>query len=111
MTGTKTKKSTTPEAVFVVVVVNHDDLRRGEVGEVELTDTVRGRLDKGYLRLAEPEETELNGSLAAPLGATADRGQPAGGVLLGVDQGSATVVPGVGVVGDDPSGAVHTAAG
>lgn len=82
MTGTSPKTASKAAAyVDVVVVVNHDDLRRGERGEVELTETVRGRLDKGYLRLAEPHETEDGIPPAAGLGATA----AAQGSLLGVE--------------------------
>lgn len=85
-----TKRGNLPEFVTVEVVVNHDDLRRGERGEVELTETVRGRLDKGYLRLVDGDEAEV--PAARSLGATADRGLPVAGTLLGVD-GSASVVP------------------
>mgnify|MGYP006191010993 CR=1 FL=1 len=83
MTGTSPKPTRTTKAAFVdvVVVVNHEDLRRGERGEVELTDTVRGRLDKGYLRLAEPQDTEEGMPPMAGLGATA----AAQGSLLGVE--------------------------
>lgn len=55
-----------PETVTVIVVVAHDQLHRGEVGEVDLTDDVRRKLDRGYLRLAQPHETDA----APPLGGT-----------------------------------------
>ncbi|MCZ7478883.1 hypothetical protein [Micromonospora sp. WMMC273] len=40
--------------VLVEVVVSHGHARRGERGEVELTDAVRARLDRGYLRRVDP---------------------------------------------------------
>ncbi len=67
----------------MAVVVNHDQLRRGETGEVELTDDVRGRLDKGYLRLADPGET------GNPLGGT-PAPVPGPVTLLGVSPGGPT---------------------
>ncbi len=92
--ATDSKKPKGPEMVDIVVVVNHDDLRRGEQGQVELTDTVRRRLDKGYLRLAEPHETEPGLPPVAALGAQAHRGaEPV--VLLGVEPGG-VVWPGDG---------------
>lgn len=60
-----------PESVEVVVVVNHNDLRRGERGEVELNATVRALLDKGYLRLADEEPYNPEGPTPAGLGSTA----------------------------------------
>jgi hypothetical protein len=70
-----------PETVTVVVVANHDQLKRGETGEVELTDSVRARLDRGWLRLADGTE-----ATAPPLGGTP---APAPGPvsLLGVTPG------------------------
>jgi hypothetical protein len=67
------------ESVTVIVVVGHDQLHRGEVGEVDLTDDVRAKLDRGYLRLAEPHETDA----APPLGGT-PAPVPGGSSLLGV---------------------------
>lgn len=90
MTGRKDSKT---ETVDVVVVVNHDDLRAGERGTVELTDTVRGRLDRGYLRLADetdgdPEDTGAVG--VGTLGASGVRPADAPPVsLLGVEPGAA----------------------
>lgn len=63
------KASTRPENVRVVVVVNHEQLKAGEIGEVELTDVVRHRLDRGYLRLATEDDVEP-GELVRPLGET-----------------------------------------
>lgn len=76
MTGTSSKRPAPPSRpvmVEVVVVVNHDDLRRGERGEVELTEHLRARLDKGYLRLAEEEPYTPEGAAPPGLGATASR--------------------------------------
>ncbi len=69
--------------VTVVVVVNHDQLKRGEVGEVALDDTVRRRLDRGYLRLAGP--TDGDGD-PTPLGGT-PAPTPGPVSLLGVTPG------------------------
>lgn len=114
MTGSKLKP--TPalrlESVEVVVVVNHDDLRRGERGVVELTEVVRARLDKGYLRLAEPADAVPSGPA---LGSRADRGggrEPLGalGALLGVAGAPAPMVLPVsrgGGGGSDTRGTVH----
>lgn len=73
-----------PVMVEVVVVVNHDDLRRGERGEVELTDHLRARLDKGYLKLAEDAYLPEGAPAPAALGATAARGNSLLGVMTGV---------------------------
>jgi hypothetical protein len=85
MTGTK-KQRTGPETVTVVVVVNHGQLRRGEVGEVDLTDDVRGLLDRGYLRLAEDRD---HAETAPPLGGT-PAPVPGPVTLLGVTPGGGT---------------------
>jgi hypothetical protein len=63
------KASTRPEHVRVVVVVNHEQLKAGEIGEVELTDVVRQRLDRGYMRLATEDDVDP-GELVRPLGET-----------------------------------------
>lgn len=105
MSGTKQQARTRPATVNVEVVVNHDDLRRGERGEVELTDHVRARLDKGYLRIIFGDLDD--GEPVTPLGGTAVRVAP-GGVLLGVDgaPGSVAVVRGEG--SNDQGGQVPT---
>jgi hypothetical protein len=87
-TSNKTTTARRGETVDVVVVVNHDQLRRGERGTVELTDLVRRRLDNGYLRLAGdadgPAAVDAAGLSAPALGATAEQGSDSRGVLLGV---------------------------
>lgn len=82
MTGSSGKSKSKAQEVEVVVVVNHGDLRRNERGTVELTDHIKGLLDKGYLRLADDDETEPT---AARLGETAARGREPRAVLLGVE--------------------------
>lgn len=79
-----TGKKRTPETAMLEVVVNHDDLRRGERGEVELTDAVRARLDRGFLKLVDLGEVWDDNTVLRPLGSTAGR-PGGGGVLLGVD--------------------------
>lgn len=94
--GSRAARTARPETVTVVVVANHDQLRRGETGEVELTDDVRKRLDRGFLRLADARDTDPS---AAP--------RPLGGTpvlppvtLLGVTPGTAVPVPsGGGITG------------
>lgn len=81
MSGSRTRQQ--PETVTVVVVVNHDQLKRDEVGEVSLDDTVRRRLDRGYLRLAGPTDGDGN---PTPLGGTAAP-VPGPVSLLGVTPG------------------------
>lgn len=85
-----------PETVDVVVVVNHDDLRRGERGEVELTPTVRKRLERGWLKLAD----DTTDPTLAPLGATVGR-------AADVPHGMTTDLPGTPAEGgsDGVSGA------
>lgn len=46
--------------VLVEVVVSHGLARKGERGEVELTDKVKGLLDRGYLRRVGPETTPVS---------------------------------------------------
>lgn len=65
-------KDKTVDVVDVVVRVSHDQLKRGDAGEVELTDDVRRLLDKGYLRLAE-QDGEVTGQ---PLGAAVPAYRP-----------------------------------
>jgi len=73
--------------VDVIVVVNHDDLRRGERGIVELTDTVKRRLDAGYLRLADADADDPGRPV---LGTGAGRPLPP----IGVAGGGERVDPG-----------------
>lgn len=103
MTSRSSKAKT--ETVDVEVVVNHDDLRRGERGTVELTDLVRGRLDAGYLRLVDGGDSEPGMPPAAALGATARRGNEPRGVLLGVEGVPGSMVSGTGGSGDDSTSA------
>lgn len=110
MTDTKSTKSKTPAVVEVVVVVNHDDLRRGEAGQVELTDAVRARLDKGYLRLAEDDSETVAGGLR-PLGGTVIQGAADRGVLLGVEPGAGGTAAVMRGGSGDQGGTVHTPAG
>jgi hypothetical protein len=79
------------EYVTVFVVVGHDQLHRGEVGEVELTDDVRAKLDRGYLRLAEPHEADA----APPLGGTPAPVPGGPSSLLGVTPATGTTTGGV----------------
>lgn len=109
MSSSSTKaKGGRPEMVDVVVVVNHDDLRRGERGQVELTDVVRGRLDAGYLRLADDGEADNGLPPAAPLGATAAQGSETRAVLLGVEGVPGDIVVGTGGSGDNSTSAGGT---
>lgn len=106
MSSTSSKaKNTKPETVEVVVVVNHDDLRRGERGTVELTELVKGRLDAGYLRLAEDGEGDTGLPPAAGLGETAARGREPRGTLLGVEGVPGSIVVGTGGSGDNSASA------
>lgn len=77
---TNSRKPRTPREVDIVVVVNHEDLRRGERGVVELTDTVQRRLDAGYLRLAE---TDTDDPALPLLGTGVGRPLPRTGVAGG----------------------------
>lgn len=86
------KGRTRPELVNVVVVVSHDQLRRGETGEVELTDDVRQRLDRGYLRLADVRDPDP-ATVPRPLGGIP---VPAPVTLLGVTPGGPVAVPAAG---------------
>jgi hypothetical protein len=104
----KPKNSSKATMVDVVVVVNHDDLRRGERGEVELTDVVRARLEGGYLRLAEDDEQTLSGLPAPELGAGARSGGEPRGFLLGVDGIPGSMVVGTGGSGDNSASAGGT---
>jgi hypothetical protein len=82
---TSRTRRTEPATVDVVVVVNHDDLRKGERGTVELTDVVRSRLDSGYLRLATDDDPTPDTGVQ-PLGGTvATASAEPRGTLLGVD--------------------------
>lgn len=83
------KGRTRPEMVNVVVVVSHDQLRRGETGEVELTGDVRQRLDRGYLRLADVRDPDP-AAVPRPLGGVP---VPAPVTLLGVTPGGPVAVP------------------
>lgn len=86
-TSSNSRRAAKPKEVDVVVVVNHDDLRRGERGTVELTDTVRRRLDNGYLRLADPDADDPT---LPPLGTGAGRPLPP----IGTTDGGERVDPG-----------------
>lgn len=86
--GRTRARVTRPETVHVVVAVNHDQLRRGESGEVELTDDVRARLDRGYLRLADVGDPDP-AAVARPLAGVAPLPGPV--TLLGVTPGSLAV--------------------
>lgn len=99
MSGTAKKRPL--ETAMVEVVVNHDDLRRGERGETELTPTVRARLDRGFLKLVDLAEVFDEEPIQRPLGSTAT--VPGGGTLLGVDS--------LGGGGGDPSGTLPASAG
>jgi hypothetical protein len=79
----KTTAKDSPQMVNVRVAVNHENFRRGEAGEVELTETVRRRLDAGYLTLVDDGSAPL-----APLGSVAARPSP--GSLLGVTSSNPT---------------------
>lgn len=81
------RKPKTPKEVDIVVVVNHEDLRRGERGVVELTETVQRRLDAGYLRLADTEGDDPDLPL---LGTGVGRPLP----TIGVQGGGERVDPG-----------------
>ncbi len=85
--NSSTRKARAAQEVDVVVVVNHDDLRRGERGIVELTDSVQRRLDNGYLRLAD---TDLDRPDGPVLGAATGRPLP----TIGVAGGGERVDPG-----------------
>lgn len=95
---------TRPEVVHVVVAVNHDQLRKGESGEVELTDDVRARLDRGYLRLADDADQDP-AVITRPLAGTAAVPGPVPGpvTLLGVTPGSPALL---GVPGGEETGDV-----
>ncbi len=89
-----TRKTKAPKEVDVVVVVNHEDLRRGERGVVELTDSVQRRLDAGYLRLADTDTDPDDGPV---LGTGTGRPLPP----IGVAGGGERVDPGGPHLADD----------
>lgn len=100
MGAASSRRVSRPQSVVVAVVVNHDQLRRGEVGEVELTADVRQRLDKGYLRLAD-------GETGNPLGGT-PAVVPGPVTLLGVTPGTEQT-PALDGVANDSGGSGNTA--
>lgn len=95
--------------VMIEVVVGHDQLRRGERGEVPLTDLVRGRIDRGYLRVIDDPDATV--PVSTPRGGNRLRGLD-GAQPAGADGAPPRVLPGgAGTTATAATAATATAAG